>query len=361
MEFSSEVYGSFELDQVQRAVSDATGKSVTLDGWPFRKGTAIRKIRNAFILSGAGMGDFICYMPAILWVAKNCPWIEGYLFCREYFVEFARTVMAQNGFDWEVHPVEKMKQLMPKNVIVVGPGIELNGKVMHQLFNGCGAHLVDVGFAYFANRLPLSDDEREYPQLEGLKRPHASSTHVVFATGGLSPNRTVPGHYWNPIIDWVLKKCMTPVFLGKSEMSPTMKANFPDGCDYHCGIDLRDKTTMLEAAAIMKYARAVIGFDSGLLHLAGCTDANIVAGFGSVEPRERKPYRPAGKWTALRAENLPCIGCQTNMKMMFPHNFRNCLYKRQGPNGPEQDTLCIDWLFKDGARAWIEALENVLN
>lgn len=360
--------GPMELDLALKKVSAASGKTVLVNQPGFRPDTELPVVKNCFVFGGAGMGDFICYMPAMLWIARNCPWIEGWIFCPQFMVEFCDTVMQQAGFKWKVRPAEKINELNPGMCVFTGPGLTMNGQSNKQLFNGTGGHLVDVGYAMMVNRLPLTDAERTYPQIvfsdkfdRLMKRKFdLPDKYVVLTPGAVSENRMVPGHYWNPIVDYVVSKGMTPVFLGKTQMSEKNIVKFPDGCDYDKGMDLRDDTSMLEAAWVMKHAVASLGFDNGLIHLAACTDASIIAGYGSVHPRERRAYRPAGKWIELFDESLPCAGCQTNMKKMYPHNFKYCLYKKTGADDRTYpDLQCIDRLFANDAKLWLEALESL--
>lgn len=351
----AEIRGPLLFVRETKRMIEQAYKSVTPTSSHFRPGTELPVIRNAFVFQGAGMGEYICYLPAMIWIAKNCPWIHGRIFCAEYFVEFA-TQFFKDFPDWKILPLEKINQLIEKNSILTGPGIQMGNKHYHQLMNGTGGHLVDVGFMYFASKFPPPPCADIYPEVTfdktDLPYPLSENKYVVFTTGAVSPARAVPGHYWNPIIDHVVSKHLVPVFLGKTEMAKDFKVKFPSGCDYSKGIDLRDQTSMMTAAEIMKRAACVIGLDNGLLHLAACTDASIVAGYNMVSPSERRPNRRAGKWIELSVsqEELACTQCQTNMKRMFPHNFKDCLYG---------DTKCIDILFENGGQRWRDALDLI--
>ncbi len=61
--------------------------------------------------------------------------------------------------------------------------------------------------------------------------------------------------------------------------------------DYENGLNLINKTDTLEIAAIMDKATAVIGMDGGLIHVAGFTDTQIVAGYTLVDPVHVAPIR----------------------------------------------------------------------
>lgn len=370
---NNKVDGAMRFKQVTDDVRALFGSkdvgSVETKSPPFRKDTKLPSFRIGFYFAGAGMGDYICYMPAIKWVAKNCPWIKGTIYCRSYFTEIASNMMLDFK-DWKVLPIEDINLTAHECDALYGPGIESGSGRNRQLVNGTGAHLVDVGFMYFANMAPPPADATTYPQLnfayymgktlEQFDSRLEHNKYVVITPGGVSENRTVPGHYWNPILDYILHLGLVPVFLGKSQITERVVAKFPDGCKYELGLDLRDKTSPMEAAWIMKHALCVLGLDNGLIHVAACTDATIIAGFGSVHPDQRRPKRPTypdyntkKRWheITLTSQELECIHCQTNMKCMIAHNFKKCLYG---------DNKCIDLIFANEGKLWKDKIYDTL-
>lgn len=325
----------------------------------FRPGTELPVLKLNVVFQGAGIGDYICYMPAIIWLAKNCPWLKTKLFVAREFMDFAKNVMWDYQSTWQVCPLDLINQMVEVDSAMRAPGITMNGVKYNQLANGTGGHLVDVGFLYFCNLFPTPVGADFYPVINFAGMDHHlpeglhPKSYVVFTTGAVSSNRTVPGEYWNPIIDHVKKKGYDPVFIGKRQINKDLKVTFPDGCNYEAGIDLRDKTSLLDAAWLMKNSAATLGLDNGMIHLAGCTNATIIAAYNMVDPRERVPKRRDGeiKVLSLSKDELSCAGCQTNMKSMFPHTFNRCLYG---------DNKCISMLFGDGGEKWIKAFDELM-
>lgn len=72
--------------------------------------------------------------------------------------------------------------------------------------------------------------------------------------------------------------------------------------------DLSDRTTLLEAAAILKRSRLVVCNDSGLMHLAGAVGARVIAIFGPTHPGEKKLLRE-GSVAVWKGEELDCSPC----------------------------------------------------
>ncbi len=344
---------------VNKAILQDNAKTVIPTDPYFRPGTELPVIKINFVFQGAGMGDYICNLPAMIWNAKNCSWIEGKIFVYSDFIDFAKNIMEPYPA-YQVLPIEKINQLIESPSTMRAPGIFMNGVKYAQLANGTGGHLVDLAFQYFCNKFPVPEGAGLHPQitfsgLEKLPYPLSPKTYVVLTPGAVSNNRTVPGAYWNPIITYLKAHGLDPVVLGKSDMTvKKWKINYPEGLDYSKVVDLRDKTTMLEAAWIMKNAALTIGLDNGLINLAACTDAPILCAYNMVHPDDRRPRRLVGKWAELylSREELACTGCQSFMKNLFPHTFNNCLYS---------DNKCVHLLFEKSAYRWTEAIDKILN
>jgi ADP-heptose:LPS heptosyltransferase len=142
---------------------------------------------------------------------------------------------------------------------------------------------------------------------------------------------------------------MLPVFLGKSEMT---RRDLKSDYDYSRGYNLIDKTSLMEAAKIMKEAQVVLGIDNGLLHLASMTDATILYGFTMVGPEHRRISRPFGDTYELygNKETLPCLFCQEKVRFFLGHNFKDCIYKEHTP-------ACVRAL---NIESWVSTIEMAL-
>ncbi len=305
-----------------------------------------------FELASGGMGDYICWTPALQWIVKNCPWVHGRIWAPAYFISFMQHVF-KDVPNWEVHLIEKFSEA-DKGTLCRGlqstPG---------QLINATGCGLIELGFMYFANLSPMPPDT-VYPQLDlrdvklHKKLRGLEKKYVVFTPGGTTQSRFVPAKHWNPLIDWVIAQGLTPVFLGKGHLADVHKSYFDDETHYEKGIDLREQTSLLEAARIIKESLCIIGLDNGLLHLAACTDASIVFGYNIAAPVDRRPLRPSGKLIEITVpeERLGCIHCQTKFKLLYTHNYKNCIYK---------DVRCIDLLFENEGERWKQAITEIQN
>jgi ADP-heptose:LPS heptosyltransferase len=139
----------------------------------------------------------------------------------------------------------------------------------------------------------------------------------------------------NSLTKHLIARGVTPVLLGKEELAPDYSATRAVGIKTKGCLDLRNQTTLPEAAVIMSKARFILGMDGGLLHLASCTDRPVAFIFTSVHPDFRIPYRRAGLHTTVITppKELHCRFCNTgepgkkSMTYVLGHDFKHCLYK----------------------------------
>lgn len=329
----------------------------------FRPNTPMFPLKLNFLFMNGGMGDYLTWIQPILWLANEATWIEGTVVCPTYFKEILDYFL-KPFTTWRYADYKDITSIPEfKDVPFRGP-VEL----ARESLNATGAHLSTCGWVYFTNKDKPAPGYEHYAQfpakfLESLELPPEAAAlnpkkYAVITTGITTNSRAVPQGGWNPIIDHIRSKGLTPVFLGKSTMETGNASNvltgWVDGTNYAAGLDLRDKTTLLQAAAIMHKAAFVIGHDNGLLHLAGCTpDVPIIFGYNIAAPEHRRPSRPNGRVfdITLTPKELACIHCQSNTNFVIGYNFKECFYK---------DLACMKMLFERNGIRWLQQIDHVL-
>jgi len=68
------------------------------------------------------------------------------------------------------------------------------------------------------------------------------------------------------------------------------------------------KYSIQEMKCLISNAKAFIGMDSGLMHVAACTPAPIIALFSICKEEVRRPLRKDAKFYPIKA-NIDCYGC----------------------------------------------------
>lgn len=258
-----------------------------------------------------GIGDFLYYVQAIRYVSMTVDHKRFAVISRDFFLELAKHFL--KGYIDEIHG-EKVR-------MTPGAGIWQPKPMMP---GHMGFHPAEIAFMYY-NNSPVPKGWEVLPRIEGDEVDiDVPEKYVVINAGGTTGNRTLPAHVVIGLSNYVKQKGYTPVFLGKREITQGYHTNFAN-VDYDSlGIDLRDKTGLLEAGCIMANAKLVIGIDGGLMHLACCSDVPALWASTVASWENRMPFRDA--WTKnVQVDGLDCLHCQERYRYMPEHDFRNCL------------------------------------
>lgn len=153
----------------------------------------------------------------------------------------------------------------------------------------------------------------------------SNKKYVIFVSTYRDETRMWPADSLLQTAAFVKSRGYIPVFIGKTDMNIEShlvpKTSLPENID-EFGVDLRNRTSILELASLMKHAKAVVGLDSGPIHLAGTTDVPIVCAYTSVLAEHRVPNRLRGPICAINAD-IDCIGCESTWCSHF-WNFEKC-------------------------------------
>ncbi|TXG77600.1 hypothetical protein E6Q11_02405 [Candidatus Dojkabacteria bacterium] len=313
----------------------------------FRPGSKLDGPRTVnFLVTKGGIGDYISWMPAILWIARNHPQVHGRLFVPPYFRDVAENLFSPFP-NWKL---KSTKDFTDKDERTYPTYLPFDRPI-----NGTGSHGVDLGFIYYTNIIPPPEGADFYPVLdftETISPVTLPENFAVLTPGSTYENRMFPPSTHNDIKDYLVSKGITPVYLGRSHMTDTRKIHFDEGYDYTNVINLIDKTTLMQAALIISKAKLILGIDNGLLHLAATTTTPIVFGYTIAAPWHRKPRRPHGRILDIYPdpEKLTCTFCQSKMRFMFNHDFAKCLYG---------DFKCTKEELSDPG-PWIDCIEEIL-
>jgi len=173
------------------------------------------------------------------------------------------------------------------------------------------------------------------------------SQSVVLIVSYRDVNRSIPAEELLKIAEYVYCRGYIPVYVGRTEdgawreRAPVSPFTPPP-----YGVDLRNRTSLLELASIMNKAVAVCGVDSGPVHLAGTTSTNLIAGYTNVDWKFRIPKRAFGRTVVIEPDPMDCRYCSSKWLKDF-YNFLNCYH---GHNN------CVKTLRAD---KYIRALRSV--
>ena len=302
-----------------------------------------------------GFGDHVARMTAVAYLVKKYPQLTVTVWCPKFFVDFARKAIP--SVSWQEYSSAMSKAKMSRSMILAGS----NGGI-----TSLRKHLVDHAFDVIVDeQVPI--EEKNYIKVDhtdvDLKKFNLPEKYIVLTTGYTTKVRELIPSVVNEIAEYVKQNNYNVVFLGSKNATVGGKSEniagfFSEGINYSLGLDLRDKTTVSEAHAIIANSKCIVGLDNGLLHLAGCTDRPIVMGFTTVKPEHRVPYRNNQLgWnvhTVVPNESLGCRFCQSNMNFIYDFDFRNCYYVEKKVDNKIRCTT------EASAAPYIEYLEKII-
>jgi len=173
-------------------------------------------------------------------------------------------------------------------------------------------HAIKLGFM-------LSDYEMDYDYIpdDYEKIDDLPEKYVLIHPVQTWPSRTWSAKKWMTLTEQLNKKGISVVSIGK-ESSETGFFNVDKPIfNFHIdlGLNLMNKTSLSQAWHLINKSECFITMDSGLLHLAGTTDAEIIMLGSSIKPEFRLPYRNGSQKYKQRHVSGGCkLNCASDMK-----------------------------------------------
>lgn len=312
---------------------------------PQRRSTTI----NCLIKDG-GLGDLVCSFPAITYLHNTAFWLKILVWVPDYLFEFARICLPRGI---SIYGYSDAKKKYNDKL----PGITTSWTNNHTSMR---THPVDYAFHMLCDK-PPSVEDRNYPKPNldrvDISRFNLPEKYVTIQAYATETVKRLDGHKINEIAHYCIERGYSVVWIG-NKFNPSgvegigITAKPSEGLDLSLGLDLTNQTTVSQVTKIIAGAKCFIGMDGGLMHLAGFTDVEIVAGFTFALPDHLAPIRnnlQSYKFHAIMSkEDLACRGCQTKWLMLYDHDFRKCYF---------DDYKCVKDLK---SQDFIEVLEKIL-
>jgi len=139
-------------------------------------------------------------------------------------------------------------------------------------------------------------------QQAGMKE---TNPYVVLAIGANWPNKRWPTAYYAQLIDWLYAKSLIPVLIGGGAVDERLvdeinaKTEIP-------AIDLVGQTTLKQAAYVIRGAKALVGGDTGMTHLAAALGQKTIELMGPTDAKRNGPYGQAENAIEITKECKYC-------------------------------------------------------
>jgi ADP-heptose:LPS heptosyltransferase len=299
-----------------------------------------------------GIGDLVAWLPPLKFIYNEHQHVRVHVWVPDFFFDFAKNSLKGTEKRITLYKLSNQLHLLSRT--------NQTYSFKMQNYHNLGAHMTEHAFEIICHNKPDNKSHLNYLSLDlsktDVSRFYLPEKYVILTTGFTAHVREFLPEHVNKISQYVLSKGYTPVFLGKQTTNTgikhVIKGNFNDEIDFSIGVNLIDKTNLFECVSICSSARAVVGLDNGILHLAGCTDVPIVGGFTTVNPVHRMPYRHNvlgwQYYPVVPPASLKCRFCQSNWQFTNNHDFTKCYY---------EDYKCLKEL---SAELYIEQLEKIL-
>lgn len=177
-------------------------------------------------------------------------------------------------------------------------------------------HAISLGFMLSKNEMECDYYPLPYEPIEGLPE-----RYVLIHPVQNWPNRTWSSKNWMELTKKLNDMGISVVSVGK-DSSETGFFNIDKptfNFEIENGLNLINKTSMSQAWHVIQKSDCFVTMDTGLLHLAGTTDAEILLLGSAINPEFRIPYRHGSQDYKIKYVLGGCdLHCASDMK----HNVK---------------------------------------
>ena len=245
-----------------------------------------------FYTDASAMGDVLCSTPTIRKISqiygskvvvvskhnylfKNSPYISKIIPFEDFREE-------DHSLEYDVH----------KTFFHLGKKDPLGIEFKHAICDIRQFHAKDLGFMLSSNDLSCDYFPENFTScMEKIDLPEK---YVVIHPSKTWDSRTWPKDQWQKLVDALNEEGIYVVSIGKNSSEFGWKSIQDKpifDLDIKIGIDLTNRTTLDQLWHIISLSECVVTMDSGVLHLAGTTDSEIIQLGSSINPEFRAPYR----------------------------------------------------------------------
>lgn len=245
-----------------------------------------------FYTDASAMGDVLCSTPTIRKISqiyrskvivvskhnylfKNNPYVSK-------LIQFDNFKEDEYSSEYEIH----------KTFFHLGKKDPLGVEFKHAICDIRQFHSKDLGFMLNSEELECDYFPASFEEcMEGINLPEK---YVVIHPSKTWDSRTWPRERWQSLTESLNSRGIPVISIGKdsSEFGWNSLQEKPIfNLEIKIGMDLTNKTTVDQLWHILNLSSCVVTMDSGVLHLAGTTDCEIIQLGSSIDPEFRAPYR----------------------------------------------------------------------
>lgn len=195
-------------------------------------------------------------------------------------------------------------------------GAHANGHIVERYLDVARALGCRVDKVVFPVEISADDAKlaRSYLYVAGCK---GDIPYVVLAVGANWPNKRWPVKYFARLSDWIYSRGLLPVIVGGGALDEQLAEDISRLAEIP-PVNMVGKTNLKQLAYVMREAKAVVGGDTGPVHLAagmgtptvmfmGPTDANRNGPYGQLENAVEVPRECRYCWKRACPKGLDCL------------------------------------------------------
>lgn len=287
------------------------------------------------LIQQQGLGDMCANLPALLYMCNQYTHVTPHIWIPDFMVPLYKNILPPSAIVRGYSEAEK--KFKPRTTVATGIS-------NHQGISSTKIHPVDYAFLVLLNEMP-EIEHKNYPKVNPIDINHLNlpEKYVCISVGATIPAKVLPANIVNEVAKYVLKKGYTPVFLGsdkeKVDNVKNLTVSINTEVDYSVGINLCNKTSLLETASIIANSKCLVGMEGGLSHVAGLTDVPVVSSYTFADPQKLMPIRNNvlgyNVFPIEQPESLECryclsrgnfVGGKGSRDLDSFHNFSECYY-----------------------------------
>jgi ADP-heptose:LPS heptosyltransferase len=264
-------------------------------------------------LSGArALGDAICSTPTI----KKL--YDSYGQKINVFSQYPELFRKNPYVDKNFHSKDIQVDYVKENFIYhnsfhnIGQKNQWDVEMKHNNMDIRQFHAIMLGFMLSPNEMTCEYYPETFEPIDGLPEKY-----VLIHPVQTWPSRTWLAENWMKLTKLLNDRGISVVSIGKdsSEIGFFNVDKPIFNFEIHDGLNLMNNTSISQAWHLINKSIAFVTMDSGLLHLAGTTDSEIIMLGSSLKPEFRLPYRNGSQIYKQYYVSGGCqLACGSNMK-----------------------------------------------
>lgn len=231
------------------------------------------------------LGDTLCVIPVIRKLSKT--YNRKVSVISNHSEIFKNLPYIENNFHNTPELIEKLKniyEVLSTFDISYRPDGVCN---KHNVMDIRQFHAINLGFM-------LTKDEMEMDYVaDDVILPNLPEKYVLIHPVQNWDSRTWPSKNWEMLTQMLNEKGISVISVGKnsSEIGNSMVQKPVFDFPIRLGHNLMNQTSLDQTWHLLNRCSCFVTMDSGLLHLAGTTDCEILQLGSSIDPEFRAPYR----------------------------------------------------------------------